>query len=34
MDMTFSERLIAYQLAISLAAEVLRRGIISSRDYE
>jgi len=34
MDMSFEERLIAYRLAISLAAGVLRRWIISSRDYE
>ena len=34
MDMSFDERLTAYRVAMSLAAGMLHRGIISSRDYE
>lgn len=34
MDMTFDKRLTAYRLAMSLAAVMLHRGIISSREYD
>jgi len=33
MDVSFDERLIAYRLAMSLAAVMLHRDIISSSEY-